>query len=277
ILFLVVALVGAGGAAWFAAGLFVEKPETIVIVEAPPPPPPPPQVLVVAEEVNMGQTLKEEQLVWREWPQAQIAPEFIQRAVRPDAIAELTGAVARARFVAGEPVLPAKLADGSSGLLAAVLRPGERALAVRISAENTAGGFVLPGDRVDVLLTRLIQTADGRDVTSSTAILRNVEVLAIDQRAFETETDAVLGKTATLRLSATQAEQLAAAESSGKLSLALRAAADHGLVELEAEPAPAAPVESDPVAEAPPAPPPPEEAPAIVVRRAGVAETVSMP
>lgn len=147
--------------------------------------------------------------------------------------ADYVGSVVREPILAGEPIVPRKIVRaGDSGYLAAYLEPGMRAMAIRVSVETAAGGFILPGDRVDVLLTR--QTTLGNlaganqdsKFTSST-VMRNVKVLAIDQttRAAEDE-QAVVGATATLEMGPADAEALALAKSEGDLSLVLRSYAD---------------------------------------------------
>ena len=106
--------------------------------------------------------------------------------------------------------------------MAAILPTGMRAVSTEISAETGAGGFILPNDRVDVMLSKR-----EKDTVSSQVILANVRVLAIDQAPKEKEgQNAVLGKTATLELSPGDAEILARARQSGTLSLALRSIAD---------------------------------------------------
>jgi pilus assembly protein CpaB len=117
-----------------------------------------------------------------------------------------------------------------SGFLAAVLTKGMRAVSMEISAENGAGGFILPDDHVDIILTRRDKAAEkviGVEKMTSEAILRNVRVLAIDQ-AFEEKSGqrVAVGKTATLELNPEQVETLALSRQLGTLSLALRALVD---------------------------------------------------
>ena len=142
----------------------------------------------------------------------------------------------RSQFVAGEPIRESKLARPESGFLSAILPGGKRAIAVRISADTTAGGFILPNDRVDVIQTQS-QAASGNLAaeTVSRTILTNVKVLAIDQTVDDQKTaengeaggeTVVVGKTATLELDPVQVEQITSAEASGTLSLALRSMAD---------------------------------------------------
>jgi pilus assembly protein CpaB len=153
---------------------------------------------------------------------------YIQKQTRPDAIEQLQNSIVRSQFVAGEPIREVKLARPDSGFMSAILPPGMRAIAVRISAQNTAGGFILPGDRVDVIQTVAQQSSPDEPAENvSSTILANVKVLAIDQTVGEEEGEAnVVGKTATLELAPPQVEMITAAEASGTLSLALRSIAD---------------------------------------------------
>ena len=144
----------------------------------------------------------------------------------------MTGSIARAPFIQGEPIRDQKLvkAEGS-GFMAAILPTGMRAISTEISPETGAGGFILPNDRVDVLLTRRLKNPDqssgAPDVVTSEIILANIRVLAIDQAPKEKDgQNAVVGKTVTLELNPAQTATLSAARQSGTLSLALRSIAD---------------------------------------------------
>jgi pilus assembly protein CpaB len=114
--------------------------------------------------------------------------------------------------------------------MAAILPSGMRAVSTEISPETGAGGFILPNDRVDVILSRRDKEAEksaGTEVHSSETILANIRVLAIDQTVEEKNGQkVVVGKTATLELSSRQAESLALARQLGTLSLALRSITD---------------------------------------------------
>ncbi|MGU3456121.1 Flp pilus assembly protein CpaB [Brevundimonas sp. M1A4_2e] len=167
----------------------------------------------------------------------QARDQAVERALKaaaelngPGAKSDYIGAVVREPILAGEPIVARKIVRaGDSGYMAAYLEPGTRAMAIRVNVETAAGGFILPGDRVDVLMTREIKNNDsgaGPRFTTAT-IMRNMKVLAIDQttRAAEDE-KAVVGATATLAVSERDAELLALARSEGDLSLVLRSYAD---------------------------------------------------
>src|SRR5512138_1955302 len=192
-------------------------------------------VLVAKADIGLGQSVKADDLQWQAWPAATASGSFINRASKAEAVKEITGSIARSPFIAGEPIREQKLvkADGS-GFMAAILPQGYRAVSTEISPETGAGGFILPNDRVDVLLTRREKNPEkgGADIVTSEIILSNVRVLAIDQAPKEQEgKNAVVGRTTTLELKPEQAETLARSRQMGTLSLALRSIADVNMVE----------------------------------------------
>jgi pilus assembly protein CpaB len=192
-------------------------------------------VLVAKNDIGLGQSVKPEDMQWQTWPSATASNFFIRRGERPNAQTEIVGEIARAPFIAGEPIREQKLvkADGS-GFMAAILPSGMRAVSTEISPETGAGGFILPNDRVDVILSKHEKNSDraGTDTINSEIILSNIRVLAIDQAPKEKDgQNAVVGKTATLELKPEQTETLARARQSGTLSLALRSIADLNIVE----------------------------------------------
>jgi pilus assembly protein CpaB len=195
------------------------------------------EILVAKVDIGMGHVVTPNDIQWQVWPTAAASPLFLRRSDRPDAIQQLAGAIARTPLVTGEPVREAKLikADGS-GFMAAILPSGMRAISTEISPETGAGGFILPNDHVDVILSRRdreLEKQAGVDVHTSETILSNVRVLAIDQTVEEKNGQrVVVGKTATLELSPRQAETLALSRQLGTLTLALRA-----LVDAKGEPA----------------------------------------
>ncbi|HET7850225.1 MAG TPA: Flp pilus assembly protein CpaB [Pseudolabrys sp.] len=187
-------------------------------------------ILVAKNDIPLGQSISGQDVKWQSWPVSAASGNFIRRSDRPQAIEKLTGSLARSSFVAGEPIRDAKLVDTKgSGFMAAILPSGMRAISTQISAETGAGGFILPNDHVDVILTRRDKDADKgvNGGQTSETILSNVRVLAIDQTIQEKNGQkVVVGKTATLELTQSQAESLALARQLGMLSLALRSMAD---------------------------------------------------
>lgn len=187
-------------------------------------------VLVARRDIGIGQSLNADDLGWQTWPLASASDGMIREADKPDAIKDFTGAVARGTFTAGEPIREQKLIrTGGSGFLSAILPEGMRAVSAEVAEDKRAGGFVLPNDRVDVLLTRTDPESqkNGTGLVTET-ILTNVRVLAIGQVIEDKEGQrSVAGKaTATLELSPRQSEILASASENGTLSLALRSLAD---------------------------------------------------
>ena len=197
-------------------------------------------VLVAKADIGLGQTVKPEDMQWQTWPAATASNSFIRRNEKPNATTEIAGSIARSPFIAGEPIRDQKLvrADGS-GFMAAVLPAGMRAISTEISAETGAGGFILPNDRVDVILSRRLKNPDAPsapDVVVSEVILSNIRVLAIDQAPKEKDgQNTVVGKTVTLELKPEQTETLARARQSGTLSLALRSIADLNQVDVKGD------------------------------------------
>lgn len=236
VLVLAVALIAGGAAAYLALNMAPQGEGPTVVELAP-------QiqstdVLVAATDIGPGQKLSAENIRWQRWPDEAVNASYISKQDRPDAIETLAGSVVRSQFVSGEPIRNVKLALPESGFLSAILPSGMRAIAVRISAQNTAGGFILPNDRVDVVQTIAQQTsADTPAESVSRTILTNIQVLAIDQTVDEQGggggegeggggESVVVGKTATLAVDPAQVELITAAEASGTLSLALRSMAD---------------------------------------------------
>jgi pilus assembly protein CpaB len=195
-------------------------------------------ILVAKTDIGLGQSVKAEDLLWQSWPTAS-ASNFISRVSRADAIKDVTGSIARSPFIAGEPIRDQKLVKTEgTGFMAAILPTGFRAVSTEISPETGAGGFILPNDHVDVLLSKREKNPDskGLDLVSAEIILTNIRVLAIDQAPKEKDgTNTLVGKTVTLELKPEQAETLARARQSGTLSLALRSIVDVKTVEVKTD------------------------------------------
>ncbi len=217
--------VGAGGvAAYLASGSDSQAPTqpTVQLQTV--------DVLVAKNDIGLGQSVTADDVQWQTWPAATASKNFMRRNERPEAIKDVLGSIARAPFIAGEPIREPKLVKpNGSGFMAAMLPTGMRAVSTEISPETGAGGFILPNDRVDVILSKREKNPDksGPDLINAEIILTNIRVLAIDQAPKEKDgQNSVVGKTATLELKPDQAEILARARQSGTLSLALRSIAD---------------------------------------------------
>jgi pilus assembly protein CpaB len=196
-------------------------------------------VFVAKSDIGLGQSVKPDDLRWQTWPSATASNSFIRRSDKPEAMKDVVGSIARAPFIAGEPIREQKpvRAEGS-GFMAAMLPSGMRAVSTEISPETGAGGFILPNDRVDVILTKRLKNPDSNqpDIVTSEIILANIRVLAIDQAPKEKDgQNAVVGKTVTLELKPEQIATLTAARQAGTLSLALRTIADVNVVEVRTE------------------------------------------
>ena len=232
IVVLTIALSAGGVAAYLASGSDNSKPaptESSAKLQTV-------DVLVAKSDIGLGQTVSPENLQWQTWPAGTASHNVIRRSERPDATTQIAGSIARAPFITGEPIREQKLVKANgSGFMAAILPVGMRAVSTEISPETGAGGFILPNDRVDVILSKREKNSarpGATDVVNSEIILANVRVLAIDQAPKEKDgQNAVVGKTVTLELKPEQAETLARARQSGTLSLALRSISDVNVAE----------------------------------------------
>jgi pilus assembly protein CpaB len=192
------------------------------------------EVLVVKNDLGMGSNVTVGDIGWQEWPSAAASSaQMIKRREAPNAVEEISGSIVRTPFIAGEPVRRDKLIKGANaGFMSAILPSGRRALAINIDAEGgaTAGNFILPNDRVDVIRTfrpeDSSRAGQGESFVSET-VLQNVRVLAIGQRLEERGGEKIVtGRTATLELEPRQVEIIALAQRTGQLSLALRSMLD---------------------------------------------------
>jgi pilus assembly protein CpaB len=183
------------------------------------------QVLVARTAIHTGQLVKPDDLRWQPWPQGNLPPSYIVEGKRP--IGDFVGAVARSQFHVGEPIVESDIVmPGSRGFLAAVLKPGLRAVSIPATATSTVSGFIYAGDRVDVLLTHALTGPNGQHNATET-ILRNARVIAMDQKLDFTPGDKPdVAKTATLELTAKQTEIVTLAVKMGDLSLVLRSLQD---------------------------------------------------
>ena len=224
IIILAVAVLSAGGAGYLALqlarGKSVVQSEPVVERE------PTVNVLVATQSLPVGSRLNADSLGWSAWPEKGIAEGFITDKNRPDAVEKLDGAVVRMPIFNGEPIRQEKIADSSNRIMSSLLPSGKRAVATEISVATGAGGFILPNDRVDVIMVRKSQ--EGSSYLTET-VLSNVRVLAIDQQIQENEdgSKSAVGTTATLELTPDQTKVIAVAQQMAeRLSLALRSIAD---------------------------------------------------
>ncbi len=231
ILLLVVALIAGGLAAFLATrgGNPPAQPslptEPEIVEEART------QVLVATAPIGIGERLSENNMAWRSWPENAVLEDYIREETLPDALTEMQGTVARFEIFAGDPIRQQKLVRTEQGYLSAVLDKGMRGVSISVPAESASGGFIVPNDHVDVILTR----GDGIAET----VVSNVRVLAINSRLGEVGGSGapadpdnpraeIFGGTAiaTLELTPAQAETLINARQMGALSLTLRSIVD---------------------------------------------------
>lgn len=193
-----------------------------------------PEVLVATRALPVGTIIDAEALRYQAWPKGLVQPAyFIKGAEGSVDPADLLGTVVRNEITAGQPLTQgALIKPGERGFLAAALGPGMRAVTVAVSTTSSVAGFVFPGDRVDLVLTQEVAGGgEGAPLKASETILRNVRVLATDQRtsAQDAEGKPQIKNISTVTLEATPkiAEKIAVAQTIGSLSLSLRSIADN--------------------------------------------------
>ncbi len=225
-----VAVLAAGGAFMLASSMANREPEIREVADKEP------QIalvelLVAAEDIQLGTSIKPNMVKWQKWPKEGISKGYIQKSTSPEGLGdgEEDAAIARGAFFAGEPIREGKLVRSNSGYMSAILPTGKRAIATSISTATGAGGFVLPNDHVDVIMTRRAEGDEGEGFITET-ILENIRVLAIDQTIEEKDGEAVVvGETATLQLTPDQAKILTVAQQmADRLALSLRSLEDSG-------------------------------------------------
>jgi pilus assembly protein CpaB len=190
-----------------------------------------PKVLVAQRVLPTGTIITADAIGFQQWPE-----ELVKDAYFIDGesdVTKLLGTVVRFPITAGEPVTQGSLvAPGDRGFLAAALGPGMRAVTVPVSAKTGVGGFVFPGDRVDLVLTQTVKGDDGQSLKASETILKNLRVLATDQSTESSKSDdgktiVRAFRTVTLEVTPKIAEKVAVAQTIGTLSLSLRSIADN--------------------------------------------------
>ena len=255
IIVLSIALVAAIGLAVVIRNMLISSRQPVAEAQAKVPETPMTRVLVAKRDLPVGTRLQPDDLGWQSWPASAVSATFITDDSAPvaapvttvekaaedateavkaltgsAAMDNLTGAVVREPIMAGEPVQERKLVrGGEGGYLAVILQPGMRAVGVPVTVESGAGGFILPGDRVDVIQSRDsdAQGAGGARAKVTETVVVNVRVLAIDQKtAPDAESQAIVGAVATLEVAPDAADALVEAMSRGSFQLALRSYAD---------------------------------------------------
>lgn len=191
-----------------------------------------PKILVARKALPVGTIVDAESFTYQPWPQELIQNAYYQEGQPDSDMAKLLGTVVRNPVTAGQPVTRGALVGPEDrGFLAAALGPGMRAITVPVTATSGVAGFVFPGDRVDVVLTQEVEGGgDGPALKVSETIVRNMRVLATDQRidskGEDGKTEVKTASNVTLEATPRIAERIAVAQSVGQLSLSLRSIAD---------------------------------------------------
>src|SRR5438045_8981065 len=228
LLVLFVAVLLAGGTAFLARAWLASQRQQAVAEATPVALPMPSRsVLIARAGIAPGRILKPEDMVWQPWPDGGIDKAYIVIGTRKPE--DFAGWVTRQPITAGEPLTEAKMvAPGNRGFLAAVLRPGMRAISVPVTVTTGISGFIFPGDQVDLLITYQVPAQNtagstgGYEHKAAETVLHDVRVIAIDQRLESKAGEAVVAHTATMEVTPKQSEIIALAGEIGKLSLSLR-------------------------------------------------------
>lgn len=206
------------------------------------------EILVASKKLMTGEKLRPEDVRWQAWPESGAYKGVIRKADQPDTKKlDVYEAPLRRNIEAGEPVTKQALipdVKGGNNFLAALIAPGMRAVAIAVKANTMAGGFISPGDHVDVLLSYTPRVSSDDDVYAegvvqrfaSQTVLSNVRVLAVDQSAKDEGREAKVAKTVTLEVSPEGAEALALATRMGDITLSLRRIGDEAPVTSAATP-----------------------------------------
>ena len=190
-----------------------------------------PEVLVATRMLPVGTIIQPDSFRYQPWPKDLVENAYyIKGSADP---ASLAGTVVRSDITAGQPLTQGSLVKpGDRGFLAAALGAGMRAVTVAVSNSTGVAGFVFPGDRVDLVLTQSVAGDQGPALKTSETFVRNVRVLATDQKVIPDEDDkgnkkVALAQTVTLEATPRIAEKIAVAQTIGQVSLSLRSIADN--------------------------------------------------
>jgi pilus assembly protein CpaB len=188
------------------------------------------EVLVASAPLQPGEPLNSSKVHWQSWPRSAVDSSFLTREEVPDLTVALNGTVVRAPIVQGEPLSNTKFVHSdAAGFMAATLTPGNRAISIPVTVESGAGGFILPNDRVDLMMTELV--GDNPKRYMAHIVLTNIRVLAMDQTVKQDKDQkTVIAKTATLEVTPSQGRIVARAQAAGPITLTLRPLGDNAAV-----------------------------------------------
>ncbi|TAN55703.1 MAG: Flp pilus assembly protein CpaB [Rhodospirillales bacterium] len=257
IILLVAALGIAVVTAFLAKRALNRPPPPTAETAGPVKPAPTSQILIAGRDLAAGTVLKDADVKWQVWPNEAVDRRFIVKLGQgEEARNAFIGATVRQAFLSGEPMMANRVfRQEGAGMMSGILSPGMRAIGVVVTAHSAAGGFILPGDRVDVILTMEMRQNSGNSedpakTAQAETVVRNLRVLAVDQKMDDVQSTAVLAKTVTLEVTPKEAETILQAEKAGDITLTLRSLTpgpgdEAGLASAAPEPEP------------PPPPPPP--------------------
>ncbi|MBF0168082.1 MAG: Flp pilus assembly protein CpaB [Alphaproteobacteria bacterium] len=216
-------------AALLAKRALNRPPPPVAEASGPVRPAPTSQILIAARDLATGTQLKDGDVKWQSWPNEAVDRRFIVKLGQgEEARNAFIGATVRQAFLSGEPMMANRVfRQEGAGMMSGLLSPGMRAIGLTVTPHSAAGGFILPGDRVDVIqtveLARNTGTSeDGGKTSQSETVVRNLRVLAVDQKMDDVQTAAVLAKTITLEVTPKEAETVLQAQKSGEITLSLR-------------------------------------------------------
>ena len=205
----------------------VEQPQVAVpsTVEEEPPPPETTMVLSASRALSIGTLIGERDLEVLELEASEVGSEQIL-ADGDSSAREFRGYAVRRALAAGEPISRSALVGpGQKGFLAAVLRPGTRAVTVRVGQATSQAGLIDPGDRVDVIFSAELRIDEQESRVFARTIVQGARVVAVDQRFNGEEAERSELVTATLEVSPPDGDRLVLAEHEGRISLAVRSLA----------------------------------------------------
>ncbi len=224
VMLLVGALLIAVVTALFARSMFASDAAPISSAKAAPMEAVGPQVLVAKRALSAGTILSADMVTFQPWPKTMVESAYFLKDGTD--LAKLPGQVVRVEVAAGQPVTQGSLVGPSErGFLAASLGAGMRAISISVTENTAVGGFVFPGDRVDLMLTQEV-TGEGQSLRVTETIARNVRVLAVDQTVDSTKKEPKVVRTVTLEVTPKLAEKIAVSQTVGSLALSLRSLAD---------------------------------------------------
>lgn len=235
LILIAVALVGVVGVVFFTRSFLADMQNQASQVQTVSAPVSTAKILVAAKDLPVGTILTSKDVEWQPWPEAGLNDAYFQGG--KNKLKEIEGKVVRSPVNRGQPMTAsAVVAQGERGFLAAVLTAGMRAVTVKLSPVASVGGFIFPGDRVDVILTHTIEISRSEKYTAAETVFQNVRVLAVDQRSAVQDEKIQVAKTATIEVTPKMAEKVAMLEKLGTLSLSLRSLTSDGMQTAEANP-----------------------------------------